>query len=93
MDNNYNYAPNILNNNNQIDKQFLNIILNNEEKNNNENEKNVLNKYFKDDKDEIVKKFRDNFNLSEKNFTKEKILIALEKNDNDFNKAFTSFFN
>ena len=76
---NYNCAPNILNNNIKL--------------NNNENENKALNKQNEDDKEEIVKKFRETFNLPEKDFSKEKILNALEKNENDFNKAFSSFFN
>ena len=61
--------------------------------NNNENEKKALINQNKVDKDEIVIKFREKFDLSEEDFPKEKILNALEKNENDFNKAFSSFFN
>ena len=43
-------------------------------------------------KNEIIKQFRNKFQLSEEDHSDEKLLNALEKNSKDFNSAIDSLF-
>ena len=60
-------------------KEILKIIL---------NIKNIK----KNNDDEIVSKFRKEFNLNENDYDNKRILEALKIANNDFNKAFKSLF-
>ena len=43
-------------------------------------------------KNDIIKQFREMFDFKEKDYSDEKLLNALEKYNNNFNLAFGSFF-
>ena len=43
-------------------------------------------------KNDLIKEFRKMFDLHEEDYSDERLLNALEKSNNDFNKAFESFF-
>jgi len=103
IDNNdHNYDSNIINNiiintdrDFSIEKKGYNEIdfQNNlkEDKNNSE-KKNLLAVNMNNNKNDIIKQFREMFDLKEKDYSDEKLLNALEKYNNNFNLAFGSFF-
>jgi len=72
-----------------MNRPILNI---NSQENKNNNKKNNSNLDNMDKINDLIKQFRDNFNLSEEYYSNEKIINALEKYHYNFNDAFRSFF-
>ena len=69
------------------------VFSNNLKEDKNTSEKNVLLGVNMDNnKNDLIKEFRKMFDLHEEDYSDERLLNALEKSNNDFNKAFESFF-
>ena len=72
-----------------MNRPIVNI---NSQENKNNDKNNISNFDNMDKNNELIKQLRDNFNLSEEDYSNEKILNALEKHHYNFYDAFESLF-